>query len=48
MTTSNILKLILCLLFIFGGVTVLCLGHTVAGIAIALIGIGIAATTYKK
>jgi hypothetical protein len=48
MTTSNLIKLILCLLFIFGGATLLCLGQLVAGISGVVIGIGIAATTYKK
>ncbi|HXS58996.1 MAG TPA: hypothetical protein VN726_22890 [Hanamia sp.] len=45
---TNTIKLILCLLFIFGGVTIACLGHIVAGIAGVVIGIGIAASTYKK
>jgi hypothetical protein len=48
MTTLNLIKLIICLAFVFSGVIFLCLGYAVAGIAIALIGIGIAATTYKK
>jgi hypothetical protein len=48
MTTLNLIKLIICLAFIFSGVIFLCSGHLVAGISGVVIGIAIAASTYKK
>ena len=48
MTTLNLIKLILCVVFILGGAAILSLGSTLAGIAGIVIGIAIAATTYKK
>jgi hypothetical protein len=44
----NTIKLIICLGFIFSGAFFIAQGHTWVGIAGVVIGIGVAASTYKK